>query len=549
MKSIQTKFILLIVIGILASAVIIGGVGTYSFRTAMQKDCGEIMSLTCEGKAQELNTVFGRIEQSVEVLAVSMVDMLDEPEKLGTDAEYMASYVEELEDLSLTVANETKGSIAVYIRFNPEITDPKAGFFYTRKSEKDTFEAAFITDLSEYGPDDTKYTNWYYEPVTAGKSVWIMPYQNSTIGVYMISYVIPVYIQDTLLGVVGMDISFDYITDMSDGIQCYDTGHAFLTDNDLKIIHSKHFKNGTSLRSFSDELENADISQIVSTETVYEYRNNGKPKEFVIRPLENGMYLVVIAPLSEVNHIPNKLALGTCIIVIVMAIIFIIITIKITKNIVRPLQELNLAAKEIAEGNLNISVSCKSKDEVGTLAESIRDTAEQLKVKIDYINNLAYIDKLTSMKNNTAYYQERGILEKDIRDYGGTYAVILIDVNGLKYINDTYGHDYGNELLIALSKVVVHVFGYENSYRIGGDEFLAVMKDCEEEKCKELEKEFGTLTQNPIGKVKVSAATGHAIYDKSVHDGFEDVFKDADNNMYAMKYQMKKRGETSDILR
>ena len=122
MKSIQTKIILLVLLGIIVSGVIIGGAGIISFEKVIDNDTVEIINLTCSKKAQELNNVLGRIEQSVEILSVYAVDNLESREKMKNDTEYLEKYTRELGELGLTVANETDGAVTVYVRFNPEIT-------------------------------------------------------------------------------------------------------------------------------------------------------------------------------------------------------------------------------------------------------------------------------------------------------------------------------------------------------------------------------------------------------------------------------------------
>ena len=59
--------------------------------------------------------------------------------------------------------------------------------------------------------------------------------------------------------------------------------------------------------------------------------------------------------------------------------------------------------------------------------------------------------------------------------------VIVFDVNNLKLINDTYGHECGNALLIKASSAITTVFNHVNTYRIGGDEFAVIIENESEE--------------------------------------------------------------------
>ncbi|MDD6573079.1 MAG: diguanylate cyclase [Thermoflexaceae bacterium] len=547
MKSVQTKIILLILTGIIASTTIVGVTGIMSFGKAIDEDSVKVMNLMCSEKAQELNNVLGKIEQSVEILSGYAVDNLESINRLSRDSEYLEEFTNDLEELGLTIANATDGAVAVYVRFNPDITSPKAGFFKVKNTENERFVDEKLTDFSLYSPDDVEHVGWYYIPVNEGKAVWMQPYDNKNIDIYMISYVIPVYKDDELFGIVGMDIDFNYIAEMVDKIKIYETGHAFITDENFVIVHSRHYSQGTVVRELSDSLLVAGDDDLLSMDTLYDHELDGEEKKVVFRSLENGMNLAVTVPVSEIDRTKNRLIIQIIIMACFIILVFIFAALAIAKTIVKPLKELNLAAKEIAQGNLEVSLACKSKDEVGTLAESLKETAHQLKIRIDYINNLAYMDKLTETKNNTAYLHEVSDIKKNIQDKECAFAVFVIDVNGLKSINDTYGHSYGNELIIAISKAAVAVFGAEHVFRIGGDEFAVILWDTDGKKCSELSEAFERNLKDYTGNLKPSAAIGSAVYDKNIDSSYESVFERADEKMYERKVDMKSRGENSSV--
>ena len=77
MKSIQTKFIILILTGILLSSMIIGGVSVLSSQKVVKKDSAMIMNLLCSENAEELDQILGNIEQSVEIMADYALERLE----------------------------------------------------------------------------------------------------------------------------------------------------------------------------------------------------------------------------------------------------------------------------------------------------------------------------------------------------------------------------------------------------------------------------------------------------------------------------------------
>ncbi|MBR6536894.1 MAG: diguanylate cyclase [Lachnospiraceae bacterium] len=549
MKSIQTKILCLILIGIIVPSVFVLGISGVSFRKALNEECVSIMTLTAGQNTEELNTVFERVEQSVEILAEFARDNVDSVKRLAEDEDYLLAYTRETKALGETIVNETQGAVAVYVRFNCEYTLPKSGFLMLYNKESGEFDSLEPTDLSLYDKDDIEHVGWYYIPIEEGKSVWMEPYYNKNLDIYMISYVIPVYKDGDLLGVVGMDIDFEYIIKEVDSIRTYETGNAFITNDACEILYSRHHESGVQVSSLGGDLEELNASSLPKDKKLYSYRYRDADCQVMFQKLSNGMYLAVTAPVEEVFRNADDL-LGRMVTIVGLSIIgMLCITLVVTRNIVRPLRELNTAAKEIAEGNLDIVLECKTKDEIGTLTESVKSTAKQLQARIDYINNLAYYDKLTGVKNNTAYLSEVYRIREFLENGTAVPAVFVIDVNNLKIANDTYGHEYGNELIITAAKQIIRCFGGENVYRIGGDEFVVLLQDKSYEECMELQRMFEQMESISSKGSMVSAAIGFAIYNPEQDSGYEDVFRNADARMYEKKIRMKymESGKETDV--
>ena len=86
-----------------------------------------------------------------------------------------------------------------------------------------------------YDPSDVEHVGWYYIPVQNGKETWMEPYLNSNIGVYMISYVIPIEVDGESIGIIGMDIDFSEFTDTIDSLSIFDSGYGFLVNESGKV--------------------------------------------------------------------------------------------------------------------------------------------------------------------------------------------------------------------------------------------------------------------------------------------------------------------------
>ena len=137
-------------------------------------------------------------------------------------------------------------------------------------------------------------------------------------------------------------------------------------------------------------------------------------------------------------------------------------------------------------------------------------------------------------------------------DPGYRFAIAMFDVNNLKGINDKYGHEAGDEYILGSSRLICSFFKHSPVYRVGGDEFIAVLEEEDYTNLNEnlsafrsrLESIWNTET---IPEKRISVASGIAKYDPSVHRNVEDVYKDADAEMYENKKAMKKKNHLGKI--
>lgn len=547
MKSIQTKFIFLILGCVLLSSTVIGGVGIFTAKTVVDEDSARIMNLLCSEKAQEINALLSRIEQSVNTLAVYAVGELDSVEGLRTDDAYIDAYTQKIQSVAINAANNTEGALAVYLRFNPDFGKPTSGLFWSKTAQNGNFQEFVPTDFSRYSPEDVERVGWYYLPVKKGKAIWMEPYQNQNINVEMISYVVPLYVDNVTVGVVGMDINYDVIREIVGSIRVYSSGYAFLTDKQANIMYHPEFPIGTSisgmggsLRSVADELQNMGGGTYL-----FSYTMRDEARKLAFCSLQNGMRLGITAPTAEIDAAKNRMILQCVIVLTVFLALSALLTVLMTRRIIRPLKELNEAAKKIAEGDLSIALTHQTKDEVGMLADSFQQTVNHLQKYINYINGLAYRDGLTGVKNKTAYQETVIRLEEQTRIGRPQFAVVVFDINGLKEINDTNGHDFGDMLIIDACKIICKVFKHSPVYRIGGDEFVVILEDEDYQHYNELLVRFqGALNEfnqyaRPDGQISV--ARGIALYEEETDLTFGDVFKRADESMYQNKAIMKRQ--------
>ena len=545
MKSIQTKILILILIIVIVCSCVIGGIGVFHSSEVINREADEIMSLSCKNSANMLDNTFDDIEKSVRILAEYAVDNLDNPDSLRTDNEFVTEYVKRNEELGLTIVEETQGAVAVYVRLNPELAGDQVGYYKIKDTETGIFTDCTMTVISQYDHDDIPHVGWYYQTIKAGKPVWLDPYYNANIDIKIISYVAPIYFDNTLIGVVGMDIRFDYITNLSDSIQIYDSGSAFVMSKDFDVLHQKD-------RTEIPTVDKTGISQEELVEFALDkdakamrYTFNGVYKQLVINRLTNGMYLGIAVPVSEIDYEKKNMINQVVTYTLLIGSIFCLAGNVISKTLTKPIKYLNAVAQEIANGNYDIPIEKKTKDEIGELTDSLKITVKQLKKHVDYVSGIAYIDGLTGVKNHLAYARDIAELKNRLLYEEMEFSVVVMDLNGLKKINDTYGHDVGNELLNSAVRAISMVYGSENLYRIGGDEFVVFMKEADKNRCEALENELRDYLAKSEGNVKPVIAIGTAICYREKGTDFDVLFHTADERMYLDKKRLKENGWNS----
>lgn len=545
MKSIQTKFILVITVGLLLLAVLVGGFSIWNTNRVVDENSVTVINSVCTEQALRLDTQLQLIEQAVNTVYCYADHQLTSIEELS-DSEFLENYVHSVEDLMVDVGNQTDGTLAIYFRIAPELVDyTEVGFFWTATKRGEALKAVPITHLLDFEPDDMEHVGWYYVPIQAGKAIWMTPYYNENIGAEMISYVIPFYRDGVTVGLVGMDIDFSVFVDMAQSAALYDNGRANLIDMESHTIYYREpneAQNIVHVAPIADSLYENLARWESNGSGLQNYVNNDIYYKMAFQTLRNGMKFVLYAPVTEIDARRNELIMGVMLLTIGVLVVFIVFTSFQAARIIRPLKELNYATSKFAKGEWDVQIECKTNDEVKTLTDSILKMASHLQEYIAEINKMAYQDALTGVKNKTYYMNYVDQLNMQMKDEGLEYGIVVFDVNGLKQINDSMGHEFGDKLILAASHYICEVFTHSPVFRVGGDEFVAILKGTDYDNRTELLEKFENgmekswVDDNTL--ISFSVAFGLAEYPKDATT-YDQVFNLADEKMYTKKRQMK----------
>ena len=173
------------------------------------------------------------------------------------------------------------------------------------------------------------------------------------------------------------------------------------------------------------------------------------------------------------------------------------------------------------------------------LEEMIQRDQEQ-KQALGSAKHLAYTDPLTGVKSKRAYLEaieriDSGIADGSITEFG----VIVFDLNGLKEINDTLGHEEGDKYIKSGCMVVCRTFCHSPIYRIGGDEFVALLEGQDYADRNLLLLDFDRQMENNLLSGSVVVSTGIDVFSVEQDNSYSSVFERADKKMYDRKRFLK----------
>ena len=184
-------------------------------------------------------------------------------------------------------------------------------------------------------------------------------------------------------------------------------------------------------------------------------------------------------------------------------------------------------SEELAEANSKLA------EANGKLEEANRQLSE-----------LAVTDALTGIGNKTAYFAKVREMDAEIAAKRASFTVVVFDLNGLKTINDNHGHECGDMAIVDAAEVLASVFGRDSLFRIGGDEFIAVLEGKSEIAglfealdCAIIEANM----KETAYKTPLSMSKGYARYDQERDKEYREVAHRADDAMYEDKAEYYKK--------
>jgi len=180
------------------------------------------------------------------------------------------------------------------------------------------------------------------------------------------------------------------------------------------------------------------------------------------------------------------------------------------------------------------------------LEQKVKQRTKYLEVEIEQKENLAHklekvakYDQLTGLANRYLFLNELKLVHKEASLLNKNFALLFIDLDGFKFVNDTYGHDIGDELLQTVaSKIKSFVRSGDLVSRLGGDEFTIILRNINDrDKVSQIALNIIEKIKQPINiqNINIYVGTSIGIYIFEQHDDYQEIISKADIAMYESK--------------
>lgn len=192
-------------------------------------------------------------------------------------------------------------------------------------------------------------------------------------------------------------------------------------------------------------------------------------------------------------------------------------------------------------------------DEIEALGGKITSMRHELERYLQYVHVQAFTDMLTGVGNSNAYQDELKRINEQIARGEADFFAVVFDIDNLKIANDEYGHACGDRIIRGAGRAIADAFTLERTFRIGGDEFIAIpLHTTQEEvdrKLREIEAAVAAFNAAPDRpEAELMLSMGAAAFRPGVDKSFREVFVRADESMYAVKGEHHRRSNRMQAL-
>ena len=235
----------------------------------------------------------------------------------------------------------------------------------------------------------------------------------------------------------------------------------------------------------------------------------------------------------------REMEMYTFIFSIVVLLLAVAAAIAFSRTVTRPLQTLAEGAGRVERGDYVSAIAVEQEDEIGRLATAFNAMQLAIAAREEQITHQASHDALTGLPNRTLFLDRLTSAIAAGKRSGATVGIVMMDVDRFKEINDTLGHNFGDQLLIEIGRRLSQTLpAHETVARLGGDEFAVRFTAPDASRADEIVRHFGAAFEAPfvLGDVpiEVNASLGIATFPRHAEDA-DTLLKRAEVAMYDAK--------------
>lgn len=408
---------------------------------------------------------------------------------------------------------------------------------------------------------DVRTRPWFLSAIHSEQAVWSKIYNDYTSKEPTISLSKAVFDKEQkVVGVVATDVALKTLSEFLKTIQLSPNGVAYIVDDDGYIIASSGSEpivkkvDGKIVRLHASAMQTRFISEVYQKRNSWQHQQENREQtvrthevdtkdgavEVAVAMIESGQGLhwttFVAIPRSDFMKDIDGAFFQSAVIAAVFIVIALLVGLIILDRVMRDIVKLTLAAKRFGDGEPLRDLNIRRGDEIGILAQTFMEMENKLR-----------FDKLTQVANRESLFAQLGYLQKfskkNPKNFPG-FTILFVDLDRFKIINDTFGHDTGDQVLVIIaSRLQAAVRDTDIVARYGGDEFILLLKDTQSAiAIHQIIEKICTLIEQPIvvngTLLNVGLSIGWAVCPED-GDDYLELIKIADSRMYSRKRDRK----------
>lgn len=461
-KSLQSSIMLLAIIPVIIMAILAYIIATTKYAEINKENSKKMAADYSIGFASQLNSQIIENESLSETNEIKsyLLEKINSPDILLNTT---SGYYKNIEQSLIQVSNNFGNSVHYYLY--------DIDGYLVIASEKNS--ASDWLEVMTTHPGDYKKT----EVISNSR------FRENTLDI-----ISPVIVKDETVGLIRANISIDYF-------------ETFLSDKQTSFVIDKegnslfgYEANSPEDASFLKYALSPDGKTQVKKQAGNAYWGNSRFLYGYASIPEYDWIYVVRQSTDNYTNIVSTLPIIFIILLVMVALAAIWISQSLAVKYTQPILELSEKMQNAADGELDVHCDMEREDEFGTLStnfnhminmistnysevlkarKELENSQEQLQANYEHIERLAYTDALTGLYNRMAFFKFANEIISNNQGGLKNHAVIFIDLDGFKSINDTLGHDYGDLLLKAVSSQLSQYIEEDDILaRNGGDEFV-----------------------------------------------------------------------------